>query len=82
MKDLSDPFNSLDYFFTPYGITNPYWLIENVENKFNQRKLFGKFQADYNILENLVATYRLGFDSSNNQYKIGNPRITGTAGYS
>ena len=80
MKDLSDPFNSLDYFFTPYGITNPYWLIENVENKFNQRKLFGKFQADYNILENLVATYRLGFDSSNNQYKIGNPRITGTPG--
>jgi len=80
MADLTDPFNTLDYFYTPYGITNPYWLIQNVENSFSQRKLFGKFQADYSILKSLTATYRLGLDVAENHNKIGIPRITGTKG--
>lgn len=80
LKDLTDPFNTLDYFFTPYGITNPYWIIENVKNTFNQRKIYGKFQADYDIMKNLVATYRFGMDASDSENKIGSPRITGTPG--
>ncbi|MCE5174885.1 MAG: SusC/RagA family TonB-linked outer membrane protein [Bacteroidales bacterium] len=80
MKDLTDPFNTLDYFFTPYGITNPYWLIENVENTYNQKKLYGKMQAEYKILHNLTATYRLGIDVSNSLNKQGSPKIVGTVG--
>ncbi|MDP4278338.1 MAG: SusC/RagA family TonB-linked outer membrane protein, partial [Bacteroidota bacterium] len=80
LKDLNDPFNTTDYFFTPYGITNPYWLLENVENTYNQRKLYGKFQADYKLLPNLTATYRLGADISNSATKQGTPRITATPG--
>lgn len=80
LKDLNDPFNTLDYFFTPYGITNPYWLIENVQNTFNQRKMYGKFQADYKILNNLTASYRVGIDASNSDNKQGTPRVTGTIG--
>lgn len=80
LADLKDPFNTLDYFFTPYGITNPYWLIENVENTFNQRKLYGKFQVDYDFLTHFKAIYRAGLDVSDNSSKQGTPRITGTPG--
>lgn len=80
MKDLKDPFNTLDYFFTPYGITNPYYLIDVLENKFNQSKTYGKVQADLDFLEYFKATYRLGLDDTSNDTKTGTPRITGTPG--
>ncbi len=35
MKDLSNIFNTPAGYFTPYGITNPYWLIENSYNRTN-----------------------------------------------
>jgi TonB-linked SusC/RagA family outer membrane protein len=80
LADLSDPFNTNDYYFTPYGVANPYWLIENVENNFTQSKVYGKFQADYSILKNLKATYRFGLDASNSYSKQGEPKISATVG--
>ena len=32
MKDTSSPFNTPEAYFTPYGITNPYWSLENNYN--------------------------------------------------
>lgn len=76
----TDPFDHPYYFFTPYGITNPYWLLDKVENEFNQNKVYGKLQADLNLLNRLTLTYRLGFDATSNETKLGNPRIEAPAG--
>jgi TonB-linked SusC/RagA family outer membrane protein len=80
MSNLKDPFNTLDYFFTPYGITNPYWIIENIQNTYNQRKLYGKMEFNYDITENLKAMYRVGLDVSNSENHIGIPAISSAVG--
>jgi TonB-linked SusC/RagA family outer membrane protein len=80
LKDLSDPFNSVDYYYTPYGVGNPYYIINVMENTFGQDKLYGKVQADYKFTDYLSATYRLGLDAAFNENKIGMPRITATPG--
>lgn len=77
LKDYeNDPFNSLGYYFTPYGVANPYFIIDHKLNSFKQNKIYGKVQADYEILPELSASYRLSMDATNNETKIGQPEIS------
>lgn len=76
MRDLTNPFNTPDAYFTEYGITNPYWAIENNYSELNQKKIFGKLQADITPLEGLTLTYRLGLDYSDYDIKEGMAKIT------
>lgn len=75
LKDLSNPFNSPGYYYTPYGITNPYWVLENYKNAYSSERFYGKFQVDYDILNNLKFTYRLGLDTEVNQSEFGEPNL-------
>lgn len=74
LEDQNDPFNTLDYYYTPYGVTNPYIVLNSVQNRFLSDKLFGKVEATYEFSKYFNATYRLGFDSSNSETKIGVPQ--------
>ncbi len=74
-KDLSSAFNTPEAWFTPYGITNPYWAIENNKNETNSKQVFGKIQADINPIKQLTLTYRFGFDYTDYDNKIGFPEI-------
>ncbi len=64
LKDLDNPFNNNDNFFTPYG-QNPYWCVQNMRAELRRNKFFGKFQFDYQILNDLKLTYRFGGDVEN-----------------
>lgn len=74
-KDLSSPFNTPEAWLTPYGITNPYWAIENNYNHNDTKQVFGKIQADINPVKNVTLTYRFGFDYTDYDAKMGEPRI-------
>ena len=74
-KDLSSPFNTPEAWFTPYGITNPYWAIANNVNQSNGKQVFGKLQADIKPLRQLTLSYRFGFDYTDFDLKIGKPEI-------
>ena len=74
-KDLSSPFNTPEAYYTPYGITNPYWAIANNYNHTDGKQLYGKLQADVNPIKNLTLTYRFGFDYSDYDMKMGDPLI-------
>ena len=74
-KDLSSAFNTPEAWFTPYGITNPYWAIANHYNHNEAKQVFGKVQADIQPIRQLTLTYRFGFDYSDYDHKIGNPEI-------
>lgn len=71
----TDPFNTPEYYFTPYGVMNPYWVLDNTINKFRQQKIFGKIQMDVDILKGLKGTYRLGYDATDNEMKLAFPKI-------
>ena len=75
MKDLSSPFNTPEAYFTPYGITNPYWALENNYNHTNAKQIYGKLQLDIMPIDNITVTYRLGYDYTDYDRKLGEPEI-------
>ncbi len=74
-KDLSSAFNTPEAWYTPYGITNPYWAIANNYNHSDGKQVFGKIQADINPMKQLTLTYRFGFDYTDYDVKYGEPQI-------
>ena len=76
LQNLPAAFNSPEAYLTPYGITSPYWAIENRQRLTDQKQIFGKVQADIKPLKNLTLTYRYSFNYSDYDYKAGEPQIT------
>ena len=74
-QDLTSAFNTPEAWFTPYGITNPYWAIANNYNTNDSKQVFGKIQADIKPLRQLTLTYRFGFDYTDFDFKYGTPQI-------
>ena len=68
LKDYNNKFNTLDNYFTPYGL-NPYHVLDLREAKANKEKFYGKFQLDWDILKSLKATYRFGGDFESSMIK-------------
>ena len=75
MKDLSNAFNTPEAYYTPYGITNPYWALANNYNHTDSKQIYGKLQADIKPINDLTLTYRFGFDYTDYDIKMGMPRI-------
>lgn len=75
LKDLSDPFNTPGYYYTPYGITNPYYILKHVNNSYKANRTFGKLQFDYDFLKYFRATYRIGLDETNGEFNYGTPNL-------
>lgn len=75
MKDLSSAFNTPEAYFTPYGITNPYWALANNYDHTDGKQVFGKLQFDAKPVKDLTLTYRLGFDYTDYDTKLGYPEI-------
>ncbi len=76
LADLSNPFNTPLAYYTEYGITNPYWALENNYSQLSQKKIFGNLQVDINPIKDLTLTYRFGFDYGDYDLKEGTPKIT------
>ena len=75
MKDLNDPFNSPGYYYTPYGVTNPYYILNNYQNQMENERFYGKLQLDYDFLKYFKATYRFGLDTQTSQRNVGQPNL-------
>jgi len=76
LKDLPAAFNSPEAYLTPYGITSPYWAIENRYNNTAQNNLFGKIQLDVKPVKPVTLTYRYSFYHRDYDYKSGSPQIS------
>ena len=75
LKDLPAAFNSPEAYLTPYGITSPYWAIENRYNNTDQKYVFGKVQIDVKPIKPVTLTYRYGFNHRDYDTKSGEPQI-------
>jgi len=74
-KDTDNPFFTPTAWVTPYGITNPYWALENHYNHTDAKQVYGKLQFDFNPIKDLTLTYRYGFDYTDYDRKVGAPEI-------
>ena len=75
MKDTSNPFNTPEAYYTPYGITNPYWALENNYFHTASKQIYGKVQIDIRPIQQLTLSYRMGFDYTDFDRKMGYPQI-------
>jgi TonB-linked SusC/RagA family outer membrane protein len=66
MEDYEAQFYSIEDYFTHYGVTNPYYILNENGNGYNGTKMFGNLQATYDVSENLDVTYRFGYDLNDN----------------
>lgn len=62
-KDLDNPFNTPDGFFTPFAV-NPYYSLAHDYSKQNLNRVYGNFQLSYKPLEWITTTARVGTDVS------------------
>jgi len=81
LKDYeTDPFDNLDYYFTPYGVINPYYVIDKQIARAEGQKIVSKLELEYNIIDNLNILYRLGYDGNDHEENIFFPRLVLTPG--
>lgn len=76
MKDLNNPFATPGYYYTPYGVTNPYYIIENYQNEYEAERFYGNLQLDYDFLKYFKATYRFGMDTNTGHHRFGSPNMS------
>lgn len=68
-KTFADPnhpfgkFHNLDNYFTTYA-TNPYWTLFNQGNDYDEDRIYGNLDFNYEILPQLSVQWRVGGDYS------------------
>jgi TonB-linked SusC/RagA family outer membrane protein len=68
MKDLSNPYNNSDNYFTWYA-ANPYWVINNNRNNIKEDRIYGKIEVGYELFKGTRVIGRVGGDFANTQRK-------------
>ncbi|MFN8208718.1 MAG: SusC/RagA family TonB-linked outer membrane protein [Bacteroidales bacterium] len=66
LKDYHNVFNNIDNYYTSYA-DNPYRVINENGNRYNEDRVYGNLKLDYKILSDLTATMRVGTDIANSQ---------------
>jgi TonB-linked SusC/RagA family outer membrane protein len=64
LKDISNPYNNTDNYFTPYA-DNPYWIIKNNTSTYQDDHVYGNFELSLELMKGLTAIGRLGGDFMN-----------------
>jgi hypothetical protein len=75
LENQEDIFNTPGYYYTPYGVMNPYYILNNYMNQYEAERFYGKFQLDYEFLNYFKFTYRMGLDTTTSQHEIGEPNL-------
>ncbi|MDD7886428.1 SusC/RagA family TonB-linked outer membrane protein [Flavivirga sp. 57AJ16] len=76
----NDPFNNIDNYYTPFGITNPYFTLNEDGARYNKERVFGSFDVNAKITDWVSLTYRLGIDQSSDYTRLWNAIIDATPG--
>ncbi len=69
-RDYNNKFNNVSNYYTPYGVTNPYFTLNENGSHYNKERLFGSFGVTANINEWSNLTYRFGLDQYSTTTKL------------
>lgn len=79
-KDYNSPFHNVSNYYTPYGITNPYWSLNNNGSDYNKERFYGSVEFSYEFNDWSSATYRFGVDQYNDLARIWTSRLDAAPG--
>ena len=66
----TDPFNNVSNYYTNFGVTNPYFTLNEDGSKNRKERFFGAFDLKYELNTWSDISYRLGIDTSNSNTKL------------
>lgn len=79
MKNYNDERYNADNFYTWYA-QNPYWVLDNNRNTYQDDRIFGKLEMSYELFPWLKAIGRLGGDFTNSKLEYKNAKLQYTTG--
>ena len=79
-KDYKGPFHNIDNYYTPYGITNPYFTLNEDGSDYNKDRLYGSVNVSYEINKWSNFSYRFGLDQSSDLLKRWVARVDAAPG--
>lgn len=65
----NDPFNNVSNYYTPYGVTNPYFTLNENGTDYNKDRVYGSLDVTFDINDWSSATYRFGLDQSSDKLR-------------
>ncbi|CAH8291856.1 TonB-linked SusC/RagA family outer membrane protein [Mariniflexile fucanivorans] len=66
----NDPFNSISNYYTPYGVTNPYFTLNEDGSGYLKERVYGAFDVTAEINSWSSIGYRFGIDSYTDNTKV------------
>jgi len=75
LKDINNPYNNIDNFYTGYA-QNPYWIIANNQSVYQDDRVYGKVEVSYDIIPGLKALGRVGGDFTNSRTKSWSAQVS------
>ena len=66
----NDPFNSVSNYYTPYGVTNPYFTLNEDGSRYLKERVYGAFDVSAELNSWSSIGYRFGIDSYTDNTKI------------
>jgi TonB-linked SusC/RagA family outer membrane protein len=61
-RDYNNKFNNVSNYYTPYGITNPYFTLNENGSEYGKERVYGSFEAGVDVNSWSTLTYRFGLD--------------------
>ncbi|MFG6685606.1 SusC/RagA family TonB-linked outer membrane protein [Mariniflexile sp. HNIBRBA6329] len=62
-KDYKDPFNNVSNYYTPYGVTNPYFTLNENGSGYKKERVYGAFDVNAELNSWASIGYRFGIDA-------------------
>ncbi|OYQ38231.1 TonB-dependent receptor [Flavobacterium cyanobacteriorum] len=61
-RDYNSPFHNVSNYYTPYGVTNPYFTLNENGSDYNKERFYGSLEISAEINKWSSFTYRAGVD--------------------
>ncbi|MEO8240270.1 MAG: SusC/RagA family TonB-linked outer membrane protein [Flavobacterium sp.] len=79
-KDYKNKFNNVSNYYTPYGITNPYFTLNENGSKYAKDRVYGSVELKYETNKWSNFIYRFGIDQSSESIAIWEERVDADPG--
>ena len=79
-RDYNSPYHNIDNYYTPYGVTNPYWTLNEDGTDYNKERFYGSMEVSYDINSWSSLTYRFGIDTFTDHLRLWKAEVAATPG--
>jgi len=79
-RDYTNPFHNVSNYYTPYGVTNPYFTLNENGSKSVKERFYASTELSYEATKWLSLTYRVGLDSFNENTKVWTAKVDALPG--